>query len=103
MNTISKCPRRRHGVCRLASLVLVTWFGLASAAQAQADLVLFNGKVITVDSGDGIAQAVAVRDGKIIAVGSNEQINRLATATTQRFDLRGRTVTPGLLDAHAHF
>lgn len=83
----------------LAALVLS-----AAAAGAQApDLVLFNGKVITVDANDRIAQAIAVRGDKIVAVGSNADVTRLAGSSTRRIDLRGRTVTPGLLDAHNHF
>ena len=68
-----------------------------------ADLVLLNGNVITVDAEDRIAQAVAVRDGKILSVGSTEEIEAYSGAETERIDLNGRTVTPGLLDAHAHF
>lgn len=68
-----------------------------------ADLVLFNGKVITVDPSDAIAQAVAVKDGRILAVGTDEEILAHAGRGTQRVDLKGLTVTPGLLDAHAHF
>jgi hypothetical protein len=68
-----------------------------------ADLVLFNGNVITVDSTDAIAHAIAVKDGKIVAVGSDSAALTMAGRTTQRVDLKGLTVTPGLLDAHAHF
>ncbi|MBI3568964.1 MAG: amidohydrolase [Gemmatimonadetes bacterium] len=83
---------------------LATSLGLSSSARAQAaDLVLFNGKVITVDSADRVAEAVAVRGGKILAVGTNAEIRALAGPATQRVDLQGLTVTPGLLDAHSHF
>lgn len=68
-----------------------------------ADLVLLNGTVITVDASDRVAEAVAVRDGKIIAVGSTPEMKSLIGPDTQRIDLHGFTVTPGLLDAHAHF
>jgi predicted amidohydrolase YtcJ len=73
------------------------------AQTANADLVLLNGKVITVDAGDHIAQAVAIAGGKIIAVGTNAEVTKFAGPGTRRIDLLGRTVTPGLLDAHAHF
>jgi predicted amidohydrolase YtcJ len=69
----------------------------------RADLVLLNGKVITVDAGDRIAQAVAIVSGKIVAVGTNDDVGRFVGPGTQRIDLGGLTVTPGLLDAHAHF
>lgn len=68
-----------------------------------ADLILFHGKVITVDAEDRIVQAIAVKDHKIVAVGSDSAIQALAGGKTQRVDLRGLTVTPGLIDAHEHF
>ena len=55
-----------------------------------ADLVLTNGKIITVDDRFSIAQAVAVRGDRIVAVGTNQDINRLAGPNTRRIDLRGR-------------
>lgn len=76
--------------------------GAASAVAAPAQLVLFHGRILTVDSRDSIAQALAVRGGKIIAVGTDEEILRLAGPATQRIDLEGRTATPGLIDSHAH-
>jgi hypothetical protein len=79
---------------------------LVSAALARAqpppDLILFNGRIITVDSHDSIAQGVAIRAGRIIAIGTDRDIVRLAGAATRRIDLRGRTATPGLIDSHAH-
>jgi predicted amidohydrolase YtcJ len=67
------------------------------------DLILVNGTVITVDPDDRIAEAVAVRGERILAIGRSSDIDALAGCDTQRIDLGGRTVTPGLLDAHAHF
>ena len=68
-----------------------------------ADLVLLNGKIITVDSADTIAQAVAVKDGLIQAVGTNDEVTGLVGEGTQVVDLGGKPVTPGLIDAHNHF
>jgi len=68
-----------------------------------ADRVLFNGTVLTVDAHDSIAQAVAMRDGRITAVGTDAEILALAGPDTERIDLDGLTATPGLLDSHAHF
>ena len=70
---------------------------------APPDLILVNGTIITVNASDTIAQAVAIQGERIIAVGDTTFIDSLAAPTTQRIDLNGRTVTPGLLDAHAHF
>jgi predicted amidohydrolase YtcJ len=71
-------------------------------AMAAADLVLFNGKVFTAEPGQGLVQAVAVQDGKILKTGSNAQINALADARTQRIDLAGKVLMPGMIDTHSH-
>lgn len=77
--------------------------GRAGAQQPRADLVLVNGRVLTVDSSDRVAQAVAISGNRIVAVGTTADVERVAAPNARRIDLRGRTVTPGLLDAHAHF
>jgi predicted amidohydrolase YtcJ len=74
----------------------------ALTPELAADLVLTNGKVITVDAADTIARAVAVKDGHIQAVGSDEEIRALAGPATDAIDLAGRALTPGLIDAHNH-
>ncbi len=71
--------------------------------QNRATLVLVNGTVLTVDADDTIAEAVAIRGDTILAVGSTAEITALAGPGTRRIDLAGRTVTPGLIDAHVHF
>jgi predicted amidohydrolase YtcJ len=77
---------------------------LASPAQAQTvDRVLLNGKIVTVDGQFRIAQALAIAGPRIVAVGSNAEIERLTGPTTQVLDLQGRTVIPGLIDNHAHW
>jgi len=72
------------------------------AQQPAPDLVLLNGKVITVDERFAIAQALAVRGDRLVAVGSNSDVARLAGPNTRRIDLRGRSVIPGLIDNHMH-
>ena len=67
-----------------------------------ADLVFTNGKIITVDEKFTIAQALAIRGNRIVAVGTNQQIAQMAGTTTRRIDLRGRAVVPGLIDNHMH-
>jgi predicted amidohydrolase YtcJ len=74
-----------------------------AAQQPRPDVILTNAHVITVDSADHIAQAVAIAGNRITAVGTIADITRLAGPATRRIDLHGRTLTPGLLDAHAHF
>ena len=61
------------------------------------------GHIITVDSHDSIAQAMLVHDGKIVAIGTNDEIRKLAPKNTRALDLHGLTVTPGLIDTHCHF
>ncbi len=66
------------------------------------DMVLHNGKIVTVDEDFSIAEAVAIKDGNIVAVGSNGDVLALAGSTTERMDLEGKTVLPGLHDSHLH-
>jgi predicted amidohydrolase YtcJ len=66
---------------------------------AYPNLVLINGKVLTVDSQFSIAEAVAIRDGRILAVGTNDQIKRLAGPATRVVDVGGRSVVPGFIDS----
>jgi len=70
--------------------------------QEKADTVLVNANVITMDSFNSRAQGVAIRDGKILAVGSKEEISRSISETTKVIDIEGKTVLPGFIDAHAH-
>jgi len=77
-------------------------FLVSCGSRPKADVVLFNGKVITVDKNFSIAQAIAIKDGKILAVGSNDDINAYIGSKTEKIDLHSRTLTPGLIDAHAH-
>src|SRR5581483_568736 len=78
-------------------------FVLAIAAAAQeADLVLLHGKIVTVDPDFHIAEALAARGDRIVAVGTNDEIARLAGRATRKIDLHGKTVLPGLMDSHSH-
>jgi predicted amidohydrolase YtcJ len=90
---------------RVRNLILAAvalWFTSTMAAERPADRVLVNGNVLTVDAQDSVAEAIAIRDGRILAVGDNAEIEALAGPDTDRIDLDGLTVTPGLLDAHLH-
>jgi predicted amidohydrolase YtcJ len=75
----------------------------AGAQQFEADLVIVNANVRTMDSGRPTAEAVAVYGGRVVAVGSSEEIKRLAGKATRVIDARGALVLPGFNDAHVHF
>lgn len=88
---------------RLIPTLLATALACSALpALAAADLVLFNGKVFTAEPGQGLMQAVAVKDGKVLQVGSDAQIQALADAHTQRIDLAGKVLMPGMIDSHSH-
>jgi predicted amidohydrolase YtcJ len=67
-----------------------------------AEMILHNGNIITVNSRQPRAQAVAIAGGRFLAVGTNDEIRPLAGASTVRVDLGGKTVVPGFIDAHSH-
>lgn len=77
---------------------------LASSAlrAAEADLILHNGKVITVDQKFTVAQALAIRNGRLLRVGGNAEVLPTKGARTRVIDLQGKTVLPGLIDSHVH-
>ncbi|MGD2142786.1 MAG: amidohydrolase family protein, partial [Candidatus Bathyarchaeota archaeon] len=67
-----------------------------------ADLVLVHGKIVTMDPVESIQEAIAVKYGRIIAVGPNEDVEALIGEGTEIMDLQGRTLIPGLIDSHCH-
>ncbi|GAD61072.1 hypothetical protein PA6_004_00250 [Aquipseudomonas alcaligenes NBRC 14159] len=71
-------------------------------AMAAADIVLYNGQVFTAEASQPRAQAIAVDDGRILQVGSDAAILALADASTQRIDLAGKVLMPGMIDTHSH-
>ena len=94
---------RRSRVVVTTVLLAVALVCARGAAHAQSpDLVLLNGKVVTVDAGSSLQEALAIRGGRILAVGRSVEIKRLAGPTTRTVDLGGRTVIPGLIDSHLH-
>jgi predicted amidohydrolase YtcJ len=98
----------RYGL-RLLAVGIIAGCAATSLAMAQpadtgsADLVLINGKILTMDSRATVAEAVAVRGNRILDVGTSAAIKALAGPKTRIVDLGGKTVTPGLIDTHVHF
>jgi predicted amidohydrolase YtcJ len=74
----------------------------AYAAAQAPDLILHNGKILTVDNNFSIVQAVAITGNKISATGTNPEVLAMAGPDTQKVDLKGRTVIPGIIDTHRH-
>jgi predicted amidohydrolase YtcJ len=98
--------------CKLATLATLGALVLIAGAPSTVaqpldlgapDLVLVNGKVLTLDEQSSVTEAIAVRDGRILATGTSASIRSLAGARTQVLDVSGKTVVPGLIDTHAHF
>ena len=74
----------------------------ASAFAQPADLVLVNGRIHTLDSKSTVAEALAVKGERIVAVGAFAKVKPLIAKSTRVIDLKGRTVIPGLIDSHMH-
>jgi predicted amidohydrolase YtcJ len=84
-------------------IVTSLWLAVPGAlCAAGPDLIVFDGKVVTVDSGFSVHQAMAIEANRIVAVGRNEDIVKLKTDKTEMLDLKGKVVLPGLFDSHTH-
>jgi len=83
-------------------LLLLTQCGSNIPSALAPDMVLFNGKIVTVDEDFSIAQAIAIKDGLLVAVGTDQAVLALAGVETERMDLEGKTVLPGFNDSHLH-
>ena len=90
------------GIALTALMAIMAAAAPLVAQQAPPDLILSNGKIITVDGRFSIAQAVAIKGERIVAVGSNQEISRLAGPATKKIDLHGKSAIPGLIDNHMH-
>lgn len=91
--------------CARVILFALNFTFLASAAfgqQSTPDVILFSGKVFTSNANQPYVEALAIRGERILAVGTSKEISALAGKETRRIDLRGRTVIPGINDAHNH-
>lgn len=88
---------------RLLPLLLATLTPPLLAAQNQApDLIVLNAAIYTLDSALPRAQALAIKDGRFILVGSNAEVDAIAGLQTERLEAAGRVIIPGMIDAHAH-
>ncbi|MCP4724292.1 MAG: amidohydrolase family protein, partial [bacterium] len=98
--------QRKTSTAILISALILTLFyfscSISNQVSVEADLVLTNGKIITIDERESVAEAVAVKFGKILAVGTTDEINMFTGSGTQVIDLGGKTVIPGLMDSHCH-
>lgn len=86
----------------LVLFALCVCFSVTANAAEPADLVVHNGKIVTVNEGFDIVEAMAVADGRIVAVGSKADVDDFIADQTQVVDLKGRMVLPGLIDSHVH-
>lgn len=102
----TNCSRRRfarHAGAGLAGLVGTPWLRSALAIEGpEADLVVFNAKVYTVDSRAPNAEAFAVKAGRFLAVGTSAEIRALIGKGTQTYDARQMAIVPGFIDCHNH-
>ncbi|WP_265532900.1 amidohydrolase [Pseudomonas saponiphila] len=86
----------------VAALQLASASALAASPPPVADAIWFNGPIITLDDQQPNAQAVAVKDGKILAVGDKQRVLKSQGPATQMLDLKGATLLPGFIDPHGH-
>ncbi|WP_447752200.1 amidohydrolase [Pseudomonas nicosulfuronedens] len=90
-----------HGMLK-GALALAIALGTFEAQAQDADLILYNAKVFTAEPGQPLQQAVAVAGGKVLQVGSNEDIRKLAGKDSKQVDLGGKVLMPGFIDSHSH-
>ena len=100
-NMKTRIAKRFLAAAFVLGLLLAGNAGAALAATSP-DVIFVNGKIATLDAKDSTVSAVAVKDGKFLAVGTTDDIKKLAGPKTRLVDLRGETVVPGLIDAHCH-
>src|ERR1041385_1249580 len=98
MRTYRQTKQSIGTVLFAAVAVILLSFPNGIARGQAADLILHHGKIVTVDSKFSIQQALAVKNGQIIEIGSNASVLKRKGPGTRMFDLKGKTVLPGLMD-----
>ena len=86
----------------LIALIAFFIYSCSSGSENTADQIYINGIVYTVDDSNPKSEAVAVKDGLILAIGTTEEIQAFAGKETEVIDLQGKTLTPGFIESHAH-
>lgn len=94
---------KRAGTALLLVVSSVLWVGCSAGSTDAADMVLHHGKVVTVDETIPDGEAIAIRDGRILAVGTDAEIDAYIGSGTEVIDLEGQLAVPGLIDSHVHF
>ena len=94
--------KRRHSISGLLLLAALCFTPAAAQTCRDADVLLRNGHVITLGGGNRVVSSMAIRDGRILALGDDDALASCASSRTQLLDLHGRTALPGLIDVHTH-
>lgn len=84
-------------------IFIISWLVIGCTEKHKADLVILNGKIYTVDKANTVAEAVAVGENTILAVGSSNEIKSFIGEDSEVIDLGGKLLTPGLIEGHGHF
>jgi predicted amidohydrolase YtcJ len=99
---MTRCNLRTRATLALAVAALAGCSTAQQGSAPAADLIVHHAKIATLDAGSRQAEALAVRDGRIVAVGSNAEAAAFAGPGTRQIDAGGRLVIPGLIDSHMH-
>lgn len=90
-------------IFKIVLIIGILLLNVTCGIQNNADLILFNGKIFTVDEANPWAEACAIKDGTFLAVGHSDSMDSYAGKNTEKINLKGRLVLPGFNDAHVHF
>ena len=102
MNHIKRTKRSLFSMITLATVVFIGSCTRAPAPEQVADVIYTGGDIVTINDSQPTAEALAVEDGKIIAVGTKPDVLKHKGNTTEMVDLGGKTLMPGFFDAHSH-